>query len=498
LIAVAAAVLGASACIPSAPKRAPTSAPGSIGWQDCFDQARAANQYLSHSKRVECGTVKVPKDWNNPDNGQTLDISLMRIYTGRVEDKKGSVLLNPGGPGGSGIGFLPYWVQPQTGPAPDALLDNFVAVTFDPRGVGESAPIKCVSDADLDASFGFDPDPSSQADFDALVALNRRIDNGCGSELGDDARLFSTVQTAHDMDAIREALGEDKLTYLGYSYGTELGAVYAQLFPSRVRAFVLDGAVDVQANAIQHSEEQAMGFERALTNFDAWCRSNASQCAISADPKGTIVDQLTKARTRPVKGADGRSATAGWVMVGVTSALYAQEVWGFLGQAIKDLSSGDASRIFALADSYAERDDRGHYSNLFDAFNAITCADEDNDPTLDQIRGLQTQWRTKYPVFGTSLAVGLVSCTLWPGKRDPVPTGPATGAPPIVVVGTTGDPATPYESTQKLADMLGVGVVLTWEGEGHTAYPSTQCITDAVDHYLIDLVVPEKGLRCPA
>jgi pimeloyl-ACP methyl ester carboxylesterase len=502
LAAVLATLVVASGCIPGAPDRDPqptSSGPttGDIAWEDCFDKAKEANPDLSRSKHVDCGTVTVPQDWNNPGDGRTFDIAVMRIYTGRAESKKGSVLTNPGGPGASGLEFLPYLVEPFQGNAPDALMDEFVMVTFDPRGVGESAAVDCMSDEDLDASYGVDPDPASQEDFDEAVAIARRLGEGCAAKYGDDLRLFATVQAAKDMDAIRAALGEEKLTYLGYSYGTLLGAVYAQLFPTHVRAFVLDGAVNPLADGIESSEGQAMGFERALTNFDSWCRANAARCPISADPKGAITDQIEKARVSPVRGPDGRDATAGWVLWGVTFALYSQDYWPFLGEAVNLLRGGDAEFIFLLADTYADRDPDGNYANNTDAFNAIGCVDGPA-PTVEEIRTLQQEWRTKYPIYGTALATGLLNCSLWPGQRDLYPTGPAEGAPPIVVVGTTGDPATPYESTAKLAEMLGVGVVLTWEGEGHTAYPNTRCIQRAVDDYLIDLEVPAEGTRCPA
>ncbi|MBX6750675.1 MAG: alpha/beta fold hydrolase [Micromonosporaceae bacterium] len=425
----------------------------------------------------------------------------MRIYTGDLAEKQGSVVTNPGGPGGSGLTWLPLFVQPPADMAlpPTELLDRFALVTFDPRGVGKSAPVECISDADLDAQFAYDPDPVTQAAFDGFVDLNRRIGEGCGNKYGDDLRLFSTVQTARDMDAIRAALGEEKLTYLGFSYGTLLGAVYAQLFPGNVRAFVLDGAVDPTAGPIAASEGQAMGFERALSNFTEWCQANRATCPIHDNPRGAIAAEIERGRVSPVEGPDGRKATAGWVLWGVILSMYSQDFWPVLGQAIDKLRNGDATWILLLADTYADRDENGRYrSNQFDAFNAINCADEDTYPSVEEIRQLQAQWRTKYPMFGPALATGLLSCALWPGGKDPYPTGPATGAPEIVVVGTTGDPATPYESTKKLADMLGVGVVVTWEGEGHTAYSESRCIQRAVDNYLIDLIVPDDGLTCPA
>jgi TAP-like protein len=207
---------------------------------------------------------------------------------------------------------------------------------------------------------------------------------------------------------------------------------------------------------------------------------------------------MNNAARNPVAAADGRKATPGWIFVAVISSLYTRSGWQILAKAVADLKHGDVNGIFHLADQYAERDSNGHYGNLFDANLAVNCADTNGQPSVAEVRKLQGEWRQKYPLFGAPLAVGMLPCTFWPAKRDPYPAGKAEGAPPIVVVGTTGDPATPYENTAELAGMLGVGHVLTWEGEGHTAYPSTTCIISAVDNYLLNLTVPRDGLRCAA
>jgi len=262
---------------------------------------------------------------------------------------------------------------------------------------------------------------------------------------------------------------------------------------------VLDGAVDPRQSPIAGLEGQARGFERAFGNFATWCRQNAgSTCPIAPDPRAAVAKSLNTARTSAVDGRDGRRATTGWIFTAVVSSLYSQEAWPFLARAISDLQRGDPRVLFLLADNLAERDSAGHYSNLYDALNVVNCADSDEYPSVARIRALQTEWRDKYPLFGAPLALGLLNCSLWLGKRDPYPVGPATGSPPIVVVGTTGDPATPYESTAKLAGLLGTGTVVTWNGEGHTAYPETRCIRNAVDAYFIDLKIPAKGLTCPA
>jgi pimeloyl-ACP methyl ester carboxylesterase len=426
-------------------------------------------------------------------------VQLLRIRSERQSDRIGSLLVNPGGPGVSGIDTAVILSFGQRlGGLPTAVTDRFDIVGFDPRGVGRSDPVECISDDEQDLVFGIEPDPVSQEQFDAAVALNRRIAENCGRKYGDQLPLFSTEQAARDMDAIRAAVGDTKLTYLGYSYGTLLGATYAQLYPKNVRALVLDGAVDPQPAFVTRSELQAQGFERAFASFTTWCTRTPQQCPIAPDPRGAISGTMQEARTSPARGKDGRDATAGWILLAVISSLYDQAGWPELGKAVANMQNGNPEGIFGLADAYARRKPNGTYTNLFDANTAVNCADTDEAPSVERIRRLQSEWRRKYPFFGASQAVSLLACALWPGKRDPYPEGPAVGAPPIVVVGTTGDPATPYENTAELADMLGTGQVLTWEGEGHTAYADTPCITKAVNAYLIDLTVPKEGLRCPA
>jgi pimeloyl-ACP methyl ester carboxylesterase len=443
----------------------------------------------------ECATIAVPRDWAaGAASPETFDIALLRARTSGQRDRLGSLIVNPGGPGASGVDLAVYL---SVG-LPADVTRRFDIVGFDPRGVGRSSQVKCMSDADLDTNFGYEPDPVSQAAFDGAVALAKKLGATCAAKYGDMLQLFSTEQAARDMDAVRASVNDPKITYLGYSYGTLLGATYAQLFPKTIRALVLDGAEDPKQDFIASSESQAKGFERAFGNFATWCRGNASKCPLAPDARAAVTSAMEAARTSPIRGGGGREASAGWIFTAVVSSLYTQDGWSALAKAIADLGRGDAGAVFKLADSYAERDSSGHYTNLFDANAAVDCADTDEKMSVEQVRSLQSQWRTKYPLFGAPLAIGLLTCAEWPGKRDPYPTGPADGAPPIVVIGTTGDPATPYEQTPKLADMLGVGVVLTWQGEGHTAYPETRCITQAVNAYLIDLKVPPKGVTCPA
>ncbi|WP_232323889.1 alpha/beta hydrolase [Catenuloplanes japonicus] len=509
LVALVATVLTVSGC--SLPVFSPgggdvsdnaaTRGPGSVNlaWRNCADIPQDLFGQKAPRMRYECAEITVPKDWNNPGNGATFSLALMRVRSGQQKNRIGSLLINPGGPGGSGIDTAAYLsFGPQVQGLPSEVLERFDLVGFDPRGVSRSSPVKCISDKDLDASYGSEPDPATQAEFDELVALNKRIGDACGAKYGAELPLFSTEQAARDIDAIRAALGDEKLTYLGYSYGTLLGATYAQLFPQNIRAMVLDGAVDPQQGMVAGSESQAKGFERAFDNFSAWCARTPAQCPIGPDARGALTELLDKARATPLTGSDGREATAGWIFYSAVAALYTELYWPQLGKALGALRDGEPDEMFELADTYTSRTDRGTYDNQADALLAVNCADSDETVAPEQIRALQLEWEKTYPLFGAPLAMGMLGCAFWPGAKDPYPTGPATGAPTIVVVGTVGDPATPYEQTAVLANMLGTGQVLTWEGEGHTAYPNTQCITRAVDGYLIDLTAPERDLRCPA
>lgn len=486
--------------------RAGGPAPGApASWSPCPEVPREALSGLVPDGTVdqftggtsyECATIAVPQNWDEPDSGETFEIALVRARRDTQSDRLGSLIINPGGPGGSGVESAVYLtLDPSYGGLPDEVTSRFDIIGFDPRGVGRSDPVECYTNQQLDASFGLDPDPVGDA-FTAELTRMEEVAQTCADKYGDALSYFSTRQTAHDMDAIRAAIGDERMTYLGFSYGTLLGAVYAQLYPDRIRAMVLDGAVDAEEDGIAASEGQAAGFELAFSNFADWCDNTPDECPLGPDTRAVVTGAIEGSRSDPVTGPDGRVATAGWVFWAVVSTMYQQGLWPELGAAIAQLDNGDPAAVFQLVDVYTGRDAEGDYPNLFDALTAVNCVDDDTEVTVEQVRGLQDEWRDKYPMFGPSLAVSMLGCAVWPAEPDPYPTGTAEGAPPILVVGTTGDPATPYESTPRLAEMLGVGVVLTNEGEGHTAYPGSRCIDAAVNAYLVDLTVPDDGTTC--
>lgn len=443
-----------------------------------------------------CGNLAVPLDYQNPDAG-TVKLFLVRVRLGSQHDRIGSLLVNPGGPGGSGLdAAVGLSLQ-----LPTDVLSRFDLIGFDPRGVGLSNPIECISDSMKDQIAAADPDARTPAEFAAQVTLSQQVATACSDKYGDKLPQFDTVQTARDMDEIREAVGDERTTYLGFSYGTLLGAVYAQLFPQRARALVLDGAVDPSQDQVASSEGQARGFENAFDQFAAACRAQGTKCPLGADPRRFVTTLMTKARATPIpsrKPGEQRQATAGNVQLAVISALYDQNKWPALSSALADAAKGDSAGVFTLGDEYNERDDSGHFTNILDANITINCNDTNEQISRATIDAKLVEWRKKYPLFGSSQALSLLTCQNWQKVRHPIPAIRPAGAAPILVVGTVNDPATPYSSAQSLTRELPSGVLLTWNGQGHTAYPKTTCVTSSVDAYLLDLKSPAKNTRCPA
>ncbi len=394
--------------VPTRRSAAPTEAPvDEIDWTDCTtqidelipDDAEGAGRDLT----FECGRTDVPIDYDDP-TGDTLPLFLVRATLGEQTDRIGSLLVNPGGPGGSGADFAIG--QALTMPAD--VLERFQVVGFDPRGVGLSTPVECIPSDVKAEMFAAEPRPTSAADIDAAFELADRVATGCEDEYGDALGIFNTVDTARDMDRLREALGDEKLTYLGYSYGTTLGSTYAELFPDKVRAMVLDGATDPDADPVADAEGQAAGFEDAFDAFAKGCKAFRAGCPMGDDPRLYLEKLLDEAEAEPIptdEDGDDREATAGDVFTAVVAALYDQDAWPQLSQALVAARKGNAAGVFTLADSYTGRLDDGTYSNLFDANYAINCADtaEEEQVPEEEIRSLVAEWSEEYPLFGAQL-----------------------------------------------------------------------------------------------
>jgi pimeloyl-ACP methyl ester carboxylesterase len=471
-----------------------------VEWADCTSQITpliAEQPGADRDLGFECGRTDVPIDHDEPE-GEMLPLFLVRATLGERTEDTGHLLVNPGGPGVSGA-------DAAIGAAltlPEPVLERFSVVGFDPRGVGLSTPVECIPAELKEELSSSDPRPTTAEEIDAAFELSERVAAGCEEEYGEALGIFNTVDTARDMDRLRAALGEERLTYLGYSYGTALGSTYAELFPDKVGALVLDAAVDPDRDPVADAEGQAAGFEAAFDAFAAGCRDLRAGCPFGR-PRIQLEELLAAAEEQPIPSSeDGeqRRATPGVILTAVVAALYDEESWPQLSQALDAAREGDAAGVFSLADGYTGRLENGSYSNRLDANYAIGCADKDPEllPSEEEIRTLAAEWAEEYPLFGAGSAVGLHNCAVWDAPRTPLPERDAEGSAPILVIGTEGDPATPLEGAVDLAGDLENGVLLTWQGEGHTAYPKTECVTRAVNDYLIRGVAPVDDLTCPA
>jgi pimeloyl-ACP methyl ester carboxylesterase len=469
-----------------------------IELQDCTDDILALGVSNPRSMSFECGYLDVPISYSEADS-ETLPMFVLRARFPGQDDRIGSLVVNPGGPGGSGADAVLGLTQS----LPEDVLRRFDVVGFDPRGVGLTTPVECFTAQQKDQFFADEPRPVTAEQLDAVLGLYEDVAESCADEYGDALGAFNTVDTARDMDRLRASLGDEQLTFLGYSYGTTLGSTYAELFPEQVRALVLDAAVDPDVDARANAEAGAAGLEAGFDAFAANCTTLVSGCPVGDNPRQFVYDLLGQAAAAPIASSrpgETRVGTPGVVMTAVLSAMYEPGSWPQLSQGLRAARDGDAAGLFSLADAYSQRLDDGSYANLFDANFAINCADTAEDESLsrEEVSALAADWGFRYPLFGADSAAALYLCTVWDAPRTALPERDAEGSAPIVVVGNEGDPVTPLPGAVDLAEDLTAGVLVTWQGQGHTAYPKTDCVTGAVNAYLIDLVVPQDGLVCPA
>ncbi|MER5769205.1 alpha/beta hydrolase [Streptomyces sp. NPDC001985] len=459
-------------------------------WKGCEAPAKA---FGSHAKRPgkqwQCATVTAPLDYAEP-SGETIDIALVRARAKDPDRRIGSLLFNFGGPGGSGVAMLP-----SGGDQFKTLQSRYDLVSFDPRGVAESAAVVCRTSAQTEAAHRLDSTPDTAAEEKAFLTSSAAFGAGCAERSGKVLPHVGTESAARDMDLIRRILGDDKLHYLGFSYGTELGAVYAHHFPSRVGRLVLDAVVDPTADFAGGARNQALGFQRALENY-------FKSRGIGAETGTAQVKRLLeKVDREPLTTESGRELTETLALTGIILPLYAESQWPYLTDALKAAESGDGTQLLALADSYNSRDENGEYATQDHSQRAISCADSKDRITPAEVKSRHLAEFTEVsPVFGPYLAWDLAGwCADWPvdGQWEN-PDVSAKGAAPILVVGTTGDSATPYEGAKKMADELGegVGVLLTNKGDTHGAYGDSPCATRTIDDYLLKGRVPPNGKTC--
>ncbi|MDI2130831.1 alpha/beta hydrolase [Yinghuangia seranimata] len=472
-----------------------------LAWQPCPDDPKTKKKDESD---FQCAKLHVPLDYENPA-ARAVDIAVMREPAAKPDSRIGSLLTNPGGPGQSGVDYLKYAYQDFDG----VIHDRFDVIGFDPRGTGDSAPVQCLADATRDRRNADDgPDPKDHAAGKAFSeARSKEFAEACKAKSGDLLAFVGTRNVARDMDVLRAVLGDQKLNYLGYSYGTYLGSLYTEEFPGRIGRLVLDGAVNPSDDPLAHSVDQQVGFEQSFQHFAKDCTTH-SGCPLGSDPDKAAeigVDFLDGLRTKPLSTRfDGRKLTSGLGWTGMTSLLYGnEERWKWLREAFSlAMDKKDGSALLFYADNYNGRDDKGHYDGSMDAISAIRCADRHGDqPSPDRIQQVLDRLHKEAPLFSRDTAAEDFqgwSCQFWPYQTPEKP-HPIKGPQdtPILVVGTTGDPATPYASSERLTTELGDATLLTLEGEGHTAYgKKSTCIDDAVNTYLTDGTLPPTGTRC--
>ncbi|SEP63806.1 alpha/beta hydrolase [Microlunatus flavus] len=436
------------------------------------------------TQRVECATVAAPLDWSAPD-GRALTLVMGRIKA-TASPRLGTLFINPGGPGGSGLNLLAGF--------PTQGLEHYDLASWDPRGVGRSTPVRCGTDAQLDALFSLDVSPDDAQESSRLNSAVEDFGRTCLAGSGVLLEHIATADTVRDLDLLRGLVGDARLSYLGFSYGTQIGAQYADTFPEHTGAMVLDGAVDLGDDS---DVNQLQGFERALGHFGSWCA--AQRCGLGDDRPAvlaSIKDLLTRLDAQPLPGSGGRELTQQLGLSGVLTPLYdGTDGWPRLAEALQQARRGQGAGLLALADAGNERSRDGRYGSIATAFPAIRCLDSQDVSVADADR-TATKLVAKAPVLGP-FAGADVFCPLWPvAPTAKVRTLHRVGDRPVVVVGTTGDPATPYEYAVDMARQLDSAVLVTHEGEGHTAYGSSACVRRLVQAYFDDGTVPAKGARC--
>ena len=474
-----------------------------LSWGACAAFATTPEDQKAYANPgLQCAHLEVPLDYAHPD-GQTIKLGLLRRPASDPARRIGSLVINPGGPGGSGMSTAASLVSQVTN---TELGRRFDLVGFDPRGVDSSQPqVRCLTPAQRDAERLMDLDvDTSPAGVARTEAQERADDTECASRTGTDMLAhIGTREVSRDLDIIRSALGDTKLTYLGYSYGTYIGTRYAEDFPGNVRAMILDGAVDPAQDPVTALIDQGRGFQQAFNAFSSWCAARA-ECALGRDGNqaGNAFHALVLPLiTRPAPVSDGRKLSYTDATTGTTQALYLPELWAPLNSGLQQLAQGHGDILMRLADLYYGRQPDGTYSSEMDDFQAVSCVD--NPPITDPnvARDTDARYRAAAPFLDTGRppSSALDNCAYWPVPPTGGPHQPHTpGLPTVLVISTTHDPATPYQAGVNLARDLN-GRLLTFEGTQHTAFlQGSSCVDHAGTSYLITLQPPPAGTRCQA
>lgn len=506
LALAAAAVVTLAGCV---------SAPVNVIWPDTApdadfsDYAQQQPRWADCGSGIECAEVYAPLDWADPA-GERITLHLAK-HPAENGAPIGTLFVNPGGPGASGADLVANYVDAVVG---SALREQYDVIGWDPRGVGQSSAVACLDDAEFDEYLYGTGDPETDGAFlepgsdewiQMSIDLATAFGEACYERTGELLAHIDTDSTVRDLDMLRGIVGDPQLNYLGFSYGTQIGALYADMFPERAGRLVLDGAVDPSSPITEVSQVQAIGFDLALRNYvtDCLTRSSCPLRAQGATDADSGMEQISalfdQVEAEPIRADDGRMLYDSTMFTAVSAALYSQSLWPELDTLFTEVAKGRAEHGFLLADYYADRVNGVYQTNLLEAFSAINCLDYPRVSELDfdAMRAEAAETARLAPIAGRYMAYGDIGCANWPVPEVNVArTVSGAGAAPILVIGTTGDPATPYRWAESLASQLESGVLITFEGEGHTAYGSSACIDAVIEEFLLTGVAPTGDVTC--
>jgi pimeloyl-ACP methyl ester carboxylesterase len=472
---------------------------GPINFVDCTDQLTAGlpRNRADRINRLEfsCGRMYAPVDYAAP-YGADIRLYVVKIHDSSQTNRVGSLVVNPGGPGVSGVqGAINLSLNVSLD-----VLDHYDIVGFDPRGVFLSGGAQCLTNVQKERLFNADPDVRTPAGLASAKSLFAGLGPACQRAYGQSLPYINSVNTAKDLDLIRQGVDDEQLTYYGQSYGALLGGLYAHEFPAFVHHAVLDGAVDPSAGPTATALQTAAGREQELTQFALDC-AKQTDCKALGNARTATAGLIAGADRTPIpttRAGDDRRASGATVRAALLAGLGDRSRWTELGAALFAAQHGDARRLFALADLQTQRADDGTYTTQFDAYLTVHCNDNSTTPTDAQVQALARSWAVRYPVFGRSAATSLLLCRSWPKMTPARFEVSAPAASPALVIGATHDPFTPLSTATGLVSKLESATLLQWAGAGPPAYPTTSCVVDAVDKYLIDGTRPANGTTCPA
>jgi pimeloyl-ACP methyl ester carboxylesterase len=469
---------------------------GDGGWS-FTDYQRQKLTWISCGGPFLCTDLTVPVNYGNP-GGERMQLSLVKYPATKPKERLGSLLVNPGGPGASGVeyGYAAEYIVSKE------ILASYDLIGFDPRGVGGSSAERCLTNSETDRLVEANGPPVDGLDMATLEKSSKMLAARCEAKLGDRLKFLGSVDGVRDMDLMRTVLGDKRLNYLGKSYGTYLGLVYASMFPKNVGRFVLDGVVDPKLSANELNKAQAVGFEIALDAFLSDCVAK-KECFFQgtlAEARAEITRLQEQVAAKALSGKDNRLATASILVLAMVASLYDAEVgWPALNKALKGIYDGDGAKLFDLVNDYVVRDKKGRYSsNENEIAYIVNCIDRTDDASPERLASDAEKFESFAPHFGPYIAWSTLPCHYWPYEpvRPPVElTG--KGSADFIVIGTTRDPATPYAWATEVTARFPSAFLITADGDGHTGHGrGSSCVDSAVDTYLLSGELPKRPLRC--